>query len=248
MKRFVWSIALLAIGTALAAGVSAKADVIVPNANAATTASTSGLNTFIRDLNNPRTGQILISAAQLSSINIGDQIDGITWRMYTGNLAGYPLSNATWADYTINVGQGVAFGSQTTTFANNFIGSPTTVRTGPLTINQGSFPGGSAPNPNPFGPYIDFTTPYVYTGGNLLIEIRHTGSNITNTTTDFLEVALQTNPDYNVHFWSATATGAAATTGALANFTVSKLRVVPEPATLMMLVLGGLVALRRSRA
>ena len=120
------------------------------------------------------------------------------------------------------MGQGVPFGSQTTTFASNFVGAPTVVRTGPLTIPAGAFPVG--PNPRPFGSNIALTTPFVYTGGNLLVEIRHTGSNIVNNAAnDFLEAVLQTDPNYNVNFWSATATGNTATTGALNTFTVVRL-------------------------
>lgn len=231
----------------LACGSAASADVVVPNAYASSAASASGLNTFIRDVNNPRTGQLLINASQLTGA-LGQQITGLQFRLFTGATVAYPASAATWSDYTINVGPGVAFGSQTTTFASNFAGPATTVRTGPLTIPAGTF-GTASPTPHPFGFAIMFSTPYNYTGGNLLIEIRHTGSNITNNAAnDFLEVALTTDPGYNNQFWSATAVGNAATTGAQANFTVTNLIVVPSPAGAAVLGLGGLVAMRRRRA
>jgi hypothetical protein len=233
--------ALALVGCASAA----CADVVVPNAYTSSLASTSGLNTFIRDSGNPRTGQLLIAASQLGAV-AGQQIAGLTFRLYTGAAAAYPATNATWADYSINIGQGVAFGSQTTTFATNFVGSPTNVRSGPLTINAGSFTSGLVPNA--FGTTIMFDTPYTYTGGNLLIEVRHTGSNIVNTSTDFLEVALTTDPGYNSAFWSATATGNAATVGAAANFTVTKLVVIPSPAGAAVLGLAGFAASRRRRA
>jgi hypothetical protein len=218
--------AALAIFGVEALGTSvATADTTIPNQYDAVAASNAGLNTFIRDVGNPRTGQLLIHANQLTSV-VGQNIDGISFRLFIGSIASFPASNATWADYTIRVGPGVAFGSQTTTFASNFAGPPTIVRTGPLTIPANAFPGAGGP-PRPFGPFIPFTTPYTYTGGNLLVEIRHTGSNITNNAlSDFLEVALTTDPGFNVQFWGATATGAAATTGALANFTVARLRTV----------------------
>ena len=176
-----------AIGLAFAGTVSAQA-VVVPNIYTSTVApGGSGLNTLIRDSGNPRTAQLLINANELTTIPVGAEITGFTARMYVGNLTGFPASTATWADYTINMGPGVAFGSQTTTFASNFASAPTTVRSGQLTINASSFPGGAAPNPNAFGPVIAFGTPYTYTGGNLLMEVRHTGSNIVNGATDFLE-------------------------------------------------------------
>ena len=146
----------------------AQAQVVVPNAYAAVSSGGSGLNTFIRDTGNPRSGQLLINASQLG-VAVGQQIDGLTFRMYAAGTT-FPATNATWADYTINMGQGVAFGAQTTTFASNFVGAPVNVRSGPLTILAGSFPGGAvSPTPNAFGSLITFNTPYTYTGGNLLI-------------------------------------------------------------------------------
>lgn len=222
------------LAVALLAGLTltsiARADVAVPNQYAMTPGSTSGLNTFIRDNGNPRTGQLLINANELTGI-VGSSINGITFRLWTGATAAYPATTATWADYTISLGPGVAFGSQTTTFASNFTATPTVVRTGPLTIPAASFPFGATPND--WAPYIPFTTPYVYSGGNLVVEVRHTGSNITNTASDFLEVALTTDPNYNVRFWSATATGAAATVGAQANFTVVRFQAAGTPVELM---------------
>lgn len=236
LLKFISAFAALA---AVCASV-ANAQVVVPNEYTNTAASTSGLNTFIRDAGNPRTGQLLINANQLTSL-VGQSIGSISFRLYTGSTTAFPATNATWSDYTISLGQGVAFGSQSTTFANNFVGAPTVVRSGPLTIPAGSYPGGLSPNP--FGVPITFTLPYVYTGGNLLIEIRHTGSNIVNTANDFLEVALMTDPNYNVNFWSATATGNTATVGAANTFTVTRLNVVPEPSAALLLLVGGGTAL-----
>jgi len=167
---------------------------------------------FIRDSGNARAGQLLISTSQLGSISVGSQITGFSFRLYNGNLTGFPASTATWADYTVNMGVGVALGSQSTTFASNFVGAPTLVRSGALVVNAGAYTAGATgTTPNPFGPSITFNTPYTYTGGNLLIEIRHTGSNILNGTTDFLDALPTTVTGYGTDFWSATATGNTAT-------------------------------------
>jgi hypothetical protein len=215
--------AALAILGVEALGTSvATADTTIPNQYDLVPASASGLNTFIRDTGNPRTGQVLIHANQLTGA-VGQNITGIAFRLFTGATAPFPATPATWADYTIRVGPGVAFGSQTTTFATNFSAPPTIVRTGPLTLPAGAL--SATGSPKPFGPFITFTTPFLYSGGNLLIEIRHPGSNIVNNAaSDFLEVATTLDPGFNVQFWSATATGAAATTGAIANFTVVRLQ------------------------
>jgi hypothetical protein len=232
----------LAALAAAGACAAASADVVIPNANT-TVGSTTGLNTFIRDINAPRAGQLLIDPSQLN-FGPGEVILGLAFRMYTGATTAFPQPDATWADYTINVGEGVAMGTQTTTFASNFVGAPTNVRSGPLTMLAGTYGVGAvAPAANPFGPTIMFDTPYVYTGGPLLIEIRHTGSNITNPANSFLD-AVASNPSL---YWSATATTYAATTGTAASFTITKLVTIPAPGSVALLGLGGLLAARRRR-
>jgi len=203
------------------ASVAQAQTVVVPNAAAGAAIGPNGLNTFIRDSGNPRTGQLLIAAAELTTIPVGSQITGMTYRLWTGSTVAYPASAATWADYTVNIGPGGALPGSTT-FANNFTSAPTMVRSGPLTAPVGSCAGGG--NPNSFCQFtVNFTTPFVYNGGNLCVEVRHTGSNIVNNAAnDFLEVADQTNPNYGVRFWSATATGNTATVGAANTYTVAR--------------------------
>src|SRR5689334_8894951 len=117
-------LALLAAAGACVA--TASADVVVPNANTSVSSGGTGLNSFIRDVNQPRSGQLLIAPSQLGGISIGQPIYGMTFRLYNGSTVPFPPTNATWADYTVNMGVGVAFGSQTTTFASNFASAPTT--------------------------------------------------------------------------------------------------------------------------
>lgn len=240
MKRTrSWTAVVVALGIASAS----NAQVVVPNSQAGTASGTSGLNTFIRDVGAPRTGQLLISSSQLGGINIGDTITGISFRMYANNTTGFPASAATYADYEIRIGVGVAMGTQTTTFATNFASPPTLVRDGPLTITPFMFPAGNtAPNPTPFAsptPF-EFQTPYVYTGGNLLIELTHTGSDITNPAGSFL----QTVPSDVNNYWSATATTFQATTGTAAAFTVAQVNFtpVPEPTSIALVGAASLVA------
>jgi len=222
------------LATALLTGLSLAAvahagTVAVPNQYSTTSSGGGGLNTFIRDLNQPRTGQLLIAASELTGIPSGFFITGITFRMFSGGTS-FPPTPATWADYTINLGVGGPLPGSTT-FANNFVGAPVNVRNGILTIPANSFPVGGSPQP--FGADIAFVTAYQYNGGNLVVEIRHPGSNIVNQATHFLEAVATTHPDYGTRFWSATATGAAATTGAVATFTVARLQISPTPVELL---------------
>ena len=104
LLKFISAFAALA---AVCASV-ANAQVVVPNEYTNTAASTSGLNTFIRDAGNPRTGQLLINANQLTSL-VGQSIGSISFRLYTGSTTAFPATNATWSDYTISLGQGRSF-------------------------------------------------------------------------------------------------------------------------------------------
>lgn len=221
-------------------------NVVVPNVYTNVPApGGSGLNTFIRDLNAPRTGQLLINANQLGSL-VGQQIVGMNFRMFTGSTLAFPASNATWADYEIRMGTGVVLPGSTT-FASNFPGGSTLVRDGPLVVNTGNFPGTGGP-PRPFGTVpILFDSPFLYTGGNLTIEVRHPGSNIVNNpANDFLEAVLTTDPGNGVNFRSITAVGSTTTTGAQATFTVVQL-IVPEPGSAAIAGVGliGLLGRRR---
>jgi len=59
------------------------------------------------------------------------------------------------------------------TFAANRGTDEVVVRTGPLTIGPDDYPVGGFPNA--FGPTIEFSQPFVYKGGPLLLEIGYTG-------------------------------------------------------------------------
>lgn len=59
-------------------------------------------------------------------------------------------------------------------FAANVVGTQTQVRSGSLQIPAGALTVGS--NPNEFSFKITFTSAWQYDGGNLLIEVRHSGT------------------------------------------------------------------------
>jgi hypothetical protein len=103
---------------------------------------------------------------------VGVSIGGIQFRL-AGGLATGPPVNTVWPDWSLTLSpSNNAPGSLSATFDDNIAPGAVTVRSGPLTLPANSLPGGSSPNA--FGLLIAFTTPYTYTGGNLLLTITHT--------------------------------------------------------------------------
>jgi hypothetical protein len=167
-----------ALALALVSGgvASAQVEVIVPN-NMATTTGAGGLNTVVRDAGNPRSYQIIYASSELTSA-VGMDLVGISWRMLPGYPA-FPSTEAVWNDYQIRVGTAATTpATMSTSFAANFSGNEVLVRSGPLTLPAGFFP--VLGSPNPFGDVIPFHAPFTYTGGDLVIDIRHPGGNFTN--------------------------------------------------------------------
>lgn len=117
--------------------------------------------------------QQVFSAALLTNLTIGDQIDGIAFRV-EGNESSLPAQTVSTYDISMSASPN-APGSLSPVFAANRGADFLTVRTGPLTLNAGDFSGGSSPNT--FG-WILFSTPYTYTGGDLLVEIAYQGFSI----------------------------------------------------------------------
>lgn len=124
--------------------------------------------------NTAQTYQMLIHADELSDL-VNKELTGLSWRLAASESLPWPTSTITFDNYEIYIGQAVDLSQKTLTDLNdNLLGSFTQVRSGSLTIPVDAYGSGSSIS---FGPTIDFNTPYLYSGGNLLIEIRHTGSN-----------------------------------------------------------------------
>ena len=122
-------------------------------------------------LGNSRTLQYVYSTSELG-FSAGSELAGLAFRLNNSQGTNVAL---TWTNYTIELSQSLfAPGSLSTVFANNIGADVVTVRSGPLAIAASAFPSGGSPNA--FGPEIVFTTPYTYTGGDLLVTIRHTGN------------------------------------------------------------------------
>jgi len=250
MKSVVISqrLAVTAAAVFAAAGIAATASgdtVVVPNAFAATP-GTSGLNTLTRDLNNPRTYQMIIDDAQLAAIPVGSLITGVQWRSWTGNAAGsWPAADYTYNDYDMFLAPAaLPVGGGSTTFANNVGPGEVQVLDGPLTITAGSFTSlGGVGNVNPWGMLINFDVGYTYTGGDMVFTARHPGANVAGAL--FLD-AVASGVANGVQTF--TATGAAATVGAAATSTIFQFTFTPIPGPGSLALLGlGLIGMGRRR-
>jgi hypothetical protein len=113
--------------------------------------------------------QYLYRQVDLTGLQPGDTITGLTLRLDGSKTESWPTKDVTWEAFNIKIGPGVsALGP---TLVDNFTATPTIARSGPLDMPAGSFP---APDesPKPFGMIIPFTTPHTYMGGDLLFEFR----------------------------------------------------------------------------
>jgi PEP-CTERM motif len=238
----------------LALGGAARAQslVTVPNANTAVEGA-NALNTMIRS--QPRTLQLILGASELISVLHGD-ITGLTFRLDGLETAAKPAFDISFAGYDIYLGQSaVSPLARSTNFASNYVaGTRTQLRSGALTLTTGYFSQTSLTGPNAFPTLaIDFNSgTYHYTGGDLIIELTHTG----NTATDF---RLDATPATST-FSAVGAAGYGATDDDGINLSPTSVRLVPvtqlqftaaaapEPGSLVLLGLGALgLALARRR-
>lgn len=212
---------------------------VVPN-DRENTAGTAG---FLYMVTTGRTYQYIINANQLTNL-VGLQINGLQWRLLPSATTNWPPTNdANFANFDIYMGPGVDPASRTTNLATNFTGGVTQVRSGALTIPAGSFQ--ATGTPRVWGYNIEFT-PYMYTGGNLVIEVRHSGmtGNTTTVSFDAVGTAVQGYGTDYASYWTSSYTG---TTGTQANFFITRLNAVPEPSTMAAVAAGVLLLVSRRR-
>lgn len=187
---------------------------VIPNAYA----TIGGTATFTGPLaNTQRTYQMLIAASELTEF-VNKELTGLQFRLQSSQTTAWPTSEITFASYDVYLSGCVNPANRSLTFSENVVGTQTQVRSGGLTIPIDSFPGGSSPNG--FGVNIAFNTNYLYTGGNLLIEIRHSGSSGTSRSNDAIGTAIT---GYGTAFsacWTGSYTG---TAGVQGNFSVIQL-------------------------
>lgn len=238
----------LILSLALSAGGAAEAaSVVAPNADATTY---GGFNADIFFGNMNSTGfsaQFAVPASDLAGIRIGALITGIGFRL----VPGYPTigQDLDYSSFDIQLG---AFSGNVSSlnevYSANESSGMTTVRSGALDIAGGSFQGGQTINPFYT---INFSTPYQYEGGALLLMITDSAA---NSSTSSAFVPLDSNQASNSNVYMAEFPSATSTLG-LTNFlNVPVLEftysAVPEPASWAMLICGAALAgamIRRRR-
>jgi len=238
--RFTLGLATAACFTLASATVQASVQSTVPNAYAGLAGTGGFLGPFA---NAPRTYQLLIDASQLTQ-HLGNQMTGISFRLPASATADWPGTDLVYGTYDIRLSGSVDPSARSLTFANNVVGTQTLVRSGALTVPAASFSAGASPNA--FGLTLAFDSGYQYSGGDLLVEIRHTGSNGTSASVDAMLATGGAAQGYGTLFsaaWSSSFTG---TSGSQGNFSVMQITSVPEPGTWLMLAMGlaGLAGLR----
>lgn len=196
--------------------------------------------------NSEATYQVVYGEDQLTDIGLGMPITGIAWRMNpSGAPPSFPVADQTWSSYDIEVSTSLnPPGSLSNLFADNI--NPADVimaRSGSLTIPAGSFTNNGQQEAQEFGYVIAFDTQFVYTGGDLLFTIRHTGSGDERC---FVDAINKTEaPSYGAEAWYTWSYGGAG--GLSAHAIISELTFVPEPASLLLVAVGGLLSMRRAR-
>lgn len=124
------------------------------------------------------TSQIILDRSILDQIPVGCVITSIAFRLDASAAVAWPAAATSFADYEIRLGKAANFASGlSATFANNVVaGSDVKVRDGLFAPLAGVFPASAvAPNAENFGPAINFSTGFYYTGGGLVITLRHSG-------------------------------------------------------------------------
>jgi hypothetical protein len=169
-----------------------------------------------------RTYQLLIHEDQLTSL-LNHHLSGVAFRSTTGATAVWPAVDVTYQNYDLYLSPSVPPIDRSFTFAQNIAGPQVQVRSGPLTVPAESYNFGSSPNA--YGPVIEFTQPYSYTGGHLLVELRQSGSDGNSRSVDAIGTSIVGYGDQFRAIWVGSYTGT--TTTSQGNFAVIQFTATP---------------------
>lgn len=189
-------VALLSLSTPSLKGQTSQ---IIPIDNSVASGTFTYLNSAARNF------QLIIDDSQLTTLS-GKYINSISLRLPTSVTTSWPATDATFSTFNVFLSNGVDPANRVFNFTGNVVGPQTQVRSGSLVIPAGSFVAGNSANPHSFN--INFTTPWLYTGTNLVIELRHTG--LTGASSSTVGAVPSANAGYGTLFtacWSSTATG-----------------------------------------
>lgn len=217
---------------------------VIPNAYT----TTNGNGVFTGPLSTTaRTYQWLIHEDQLTAL-LNKDLVSFNMRIPSSATTPWPAAEVNFANYDIYLSQSVAPQDRSLTFAQNIVGPQTQVRAGPLAFNVNSFPSGGSPNE--WGPDVIFDIEYQYSGGHLLVELRHTGFTGTSRTND--AITASGGAPYGTLVsacWTGSYTGVTASQG---NFSIIKLNsknpIPVELNTFTSTVIGNNVSLNWSTA
>lgn len=204
-------------------------------------ASAEGTATFAFFGTSARTYQVQFAASQLTDLSVGSEISGLSFRL-NGGVAAAPNANSSVSDFEITLAEAAnAITSFSATAASNMT-DPVLVRDGAYSVVTGTYPGGSTPNN--WGPTFDFTTPYSYQGGDLVIMFSHSGFSVWSGAFD--AVPSDANSGY-VARWGNSAQQATLSNTANSMVIQLHLAAIPEPGNSALAVALGSVAFAASR-
>lgn len=166
-------ISSVVIGFMLMAGYTttkAQTALVIPDSNEG--------SAFIGPYGNAaRQLQMIIDDTLLTSL-VGKNLTSISFRLPASTATSWPPNSLTMNAFDIYLSESVEPSERQLNFAANVVGTQTQVRSGSLQIPAGALTVGS--NPNNFSFKINFTSAWQYNGGNLLIEVRHSGTGISS--------------------------------------------------------------------
>ena len=145
--------------------------------------------------------QMIIDDTLLTSL-VGKNLTSISFRLPASTATSWPPNSLTMNAFDIYLSESVEPSERQLNFAANVVGTQTQVRSGSLQIPAGALTVGS--NPNNFSFKINFTSAWQYNGGNLLIEVRHSGTGISSRS---VQAASTSAPGYGTLYsalWQST--------------------------------------------